>query len=104
MEENETYENEVNSNKHDNIKIKIKKIENNLEIQIFIENFIKKTYIGNFSLDDLKNKSNYFNQFNDTKMISLTILFIILFIICDYIVINRMIFDYDSIVDIRPFL
>ena len=57
MEENETYENEVNSNKHDNIKIKIKKIENNLEIQIFIENFIKKTYIGNFSLDDLKNKS-----------------------------------------------
>ena len=69
MEENETYENKVNSNKHENIKIKIKKKENNLEILIFIENFIKKTYIGNFSLDDLKNKSNYFNQFNDTKMI-----------------------------------
>ena len=29
MEENETYENKVNSNKHENIKIKIKKIENN---------------------------------------------------------------------------
>ena len=69
MEENETYEKEVNSNKHDNIKIKIKKIENNLEIQIFIENFIKKTYIGNFSLDDLKNQSNYYNQFNDPNMI-----------------------------------
>ncbi len=69
MEENETYENEVNSNKHDNIKIKIKKIENNLEIRIIIENFMKKTYIGNFSLDDLKNQSNYYNQFNDPNMI-----------------------------------
>ena len=69
MEENETYENKINSIKNENIKIKIKKIENNLEILIFIENFIKKTYIGNFNLDDLKNQSNYYNQFNDTKMI-----------------------------------
>lgn len=69
MEDNEPYEIKVNSNKHANIKIKIKKIENNLEIRIFIENIIKKTYIGNFSLDDLKNQSNYYKQFNDTKMI-----------------------------------
>ena len=69
MEDNEPYEIKVNSNKHENIKIKIKKIENNLEILIFIKNFIKKTYLGNFSLDDLKNQSNYYKQFNDTKMI-----------------------------------
>ena len=29
MEENETYENKINSIKNENIKIKIKKIENN---------------------------------------------------------------------------
>ena len=68
--ENETYKINVNSNKHDDIKIEIKTIENNLDFNLFfIENFIKKTYIGKFSLDDLKNQSNYFNQFNDIKMI-----------------------------------
>ena len=72
MEENdnETYEINVNSNKYDNIKIEIKKIKNSIDFNLFfIENFVKKTYIGKFSLDDLKNQSNYFNQFNDIKMI-----------------------------------
>ena len=46
--ENETYKINVNSNKYDNIKIEIKKIENSLDFNLFfIENFIKKLILEN---------------------------------------------------------
>lgn len=70
MEDKGIYKINTNSNEHDNIQIEIKKKENNLDLNLFyIENFLKKTYIGNFSLEDLKKKSDYFIQFNDPQMI-----------------------------------
>ena len=70
MEDKGIYKINTNSNEHDDIQIEIKKKENNLDLNLFyIENFLKKTYIGNFSLEDLKKKSDYFIQFNDPQMI-----------------------------------
>ena len=64
------YEFEEISNKNNLIKFELKIVEKNLEIKAFlVENFLTKTYIGNFSLEDLKKQSNYYIQFDDIKMI-----------------------------------
>ena len=70
MEKNEIYRLKTKSNNEEIIKIEIKEIENKLEIKAFFEeDYIIKTYIGNFSLEVLKNQSNYFTQFDDIKML-----------------------------------
>ena len=70
MEPNEKCEREVISNKNHNVKIEIKSIENNLDFKsFFIEDYIETTYVGKFSLEELKRKSKYFMQFDESKMI-----------------------------------
>ena len=64
------YEFEEISNKNNLIKLELKIVEKNLEIKAFlVENFLTKTYIGNFSLEDLKKQNNYYIQFDDIKMV-----------------------------------
>ena len=64
------YEFEEISNKNNLIKFELKIVEKNLEIKAFlVENFLTKTYIGNFSLEDLKKQNNYYIQFDDIKMV-----------------------------------
>ena len=49
------YKLNVFSNKNNSIEIEIKIIEKNLEIKaLLVEKLLTKTYIGNFSLEDLK--------------------------------------------------
>ena len=69
MEENE-YENKINSNKNHFINIEIKSVENKLDFKsFFIDNYITTTYVGKFDLEELKKKSKYYLQFDDSKMI-----------------------------------
>ncbi len=70
MEQNEVYNLNIYSNKENIIKIEIKNNLNILEIKAsFVKNYINNTYIGKFSLEDLKRKSNYYNQFNNINML-----------------------------------
>ena len=70
MEQNEVYNLEIRSNKENIITIEIKKISNKLEIKAsLVKNYFTNTYIGKFSLEELKKKSNYYNQFNNINML-----------------------------------
>ena len=59
MEPNEIYEKKVISDKNHSIKIELKSIENNLDFKsFFIEDYITTTYVGSFSLEELKKNQN----------------------------------------------
>ena len=70
MEPNEIYEKEVISDKNHSVKIELKSIENKLDFKsFFIEDYMTTTYVESFSLEELKKKSKYYLQFDESKMI-----------------------------------
>ena len=70
MEQNDVYNLQIRSNKGNIINIKINIFLNKLEIKAsFVKNYFTNSYIGNFSLEELKRKSNYYNQFNNINML-----------------------------------
>jgi len=70
MEENETYYGCIKSNKDHSINIYIKSLGKDLIFESnYNENYIKTTYIGTFSLEQLQRNSNYFKQFDNANQI-----------------------------------
>ena len=71
QEQNIKYEEDIVSNKNHKMHIEISSNKNNLEIKsFFIEDyFVKTTFTGKFTLEELSKNSDYYKQFKDTNMI-----------------------------------
>lgn len=64
--EEKYYKTKILSDKNNNMEITIGEKENNLILNCFyIINFTKVSFYNKFSLEELKNQSNYYKQFND---------------------------------------
>ena len=66
----EVYNNSIKSDRNHLINIDIKAINDKLCFNCFFEvDYIKTIFIGEFSIEDLKEKSNYYRQYNDANQI-----------------------------------